>query len=65
MEFISEEHGVGAIDPSTSAGLSIGDKLELIPSHVCPVINLFDRAYAVQQGEVVGELVVAGRGMVR
>jgi D-serine deaminase-like pyridoxal phosphate-dependent protein len=65
MQFISEEHGVGSIDHSSGPGLSIGDKLELIPSHVCPVINLFDRAYAVRQGEVVGELVVAGRGMVR
>jgi D-serine deaminase-like pyridoxal phosphate-dependent protein len=65
MQFISEEHGVGSIDPSSETGLSIGDKLELIPSHACPVINLFDRAYAVREGEVVGELVVAGRGKVR
>jgi D-serine deaminase-like pyridoxal phosphate-dependent protein len=65
MEFITEEHGVGSIDLSSGTKLSIGDKLELIPSHVCPVINLFDVAYAARDGEIVEELVVAGRGRVR
>jgi D-serine deaminase-like pyridoxal phosphate-dependent protein len=65
MKFITEEHGVGSIDLSQGGALSIGDRLELIPSHVCPVINLFDRAYATRKGDVVQELVVASRGMVR
>jgi D-serine deaminase-like pyridoxal phosphate-dependent protein len=65
MEFITEEHGVGSIDLDQGGTLSIGDKLELIPSHVCPVINLFDSAYGVRRGEVTQELVVAGRGKVR
>jgi D-serine deaminase-like pyridoxal phosphate-dependent protein len=65
MKFITEEHGVGEIDLSRGGQLSIGDRLELIPSHACPVINLFDRAYATRHGEVVGELLVASRGMVR
>src|SRR5665213_929959 len=42
MQFLTEEHGVGTIDQSRGGTLSIGDKLLLIPSHVCPVINLFD-----------------------
>jgi hypothetical protein len=29
------------------------------------VINLFDSAYATRQGDVVEELIVAGRGKVR
>jgi D-serine deaminase-like pyridoxal phosphate-dependent protein len=65
MEFITEEHGVGSIDLSGGTKLSIGDKLELIPSHACPVINLFDSAYGARGGEVVEELAVAGRGKVR
>jgi D-serine deaminase-like pyridoxal phosphate-dependent protein len=65
MKFITEEHGVGEIDLEKGGSLSIGDRLELIPSHICPVINLFDRAYATRGGEVVQELVVASRGMVR
>jgi D-serine deaminase-like pyridoxal phosphate-dependent protein len=65
MKFITEEHGVGEIDLSKGGSLSIGDRLELIPSHICPVINLFDSAFGTRKGEVVQELVVASRGMVR
>ena len=65
MQFITEEHGVGWIDLSKGGTLSIGDKLLLIPSHICPVINLFDSAYATREGDVIQELIVAGRGKVR
>jgi len=65
MEFLTEEHGVGAIDPSAGGQLEIGDKLLLIPSHVCPVVNLFDTAHVVRGEDVVGELLVRGRGKVR
>lgn len=65
MQFITEEHGVGTIDPSKGGHLSIGDKLMLIPSHVCPVINLFDTATVVRGDDVVEELRIAGRGKVR
>ncbi len=65
MSFTSEEHGVGTIDLGQGGRLAIGDTLELIPSHVCPVVNLFDMAYAIRGDEVVGELRVEGRGKVR
>jgi D-serine deaminase-like pyridoxal phosphate-dependent protein len=65
MQFTTEEHGVGTIDLDRGGTLAIGDKLELIPSHICPVINLFDSAYATRNGKVVEELAVAGRGKVR
>jgi D-serine deaminase-like pyridoxal phosphate-dependent protein len=65
MQFTNEEHGVGMIDLSMGGALLIGDKLQLIPSHVCPVINLFDSGSGIRSGEVVQELVVAGRGKVR
>jgi D-serine deaminase-like pyridoxal phosphate-dependent protein len=65
MEFITEEHGVGTIDLSQGGTLSIGDKLELIPSHACAMINLFDTAYGARRGTIVQDLVVAGRGKVR
>lgn len=65
MEFINEEHGVGRIDLSRGEKLSIGDKVLLIPSHVCPVINLFDRAVTSRGENVVGAFEVAGRGAVR
>ena len=65
MEFTTEEHGVGVLDPSNGGRLEIGDKLMLIPSHVCPVVNLFDTAYVVRGEEVLGQWVVKGRGKVR
>ena len=42
--------------------LSIGDKIEIIPNHICPVCNLYDRAYLVSDGAVVRELEIAARG---
>ncbi|MHB1088795.1 MAG: alanine racemase [Acidimicrobiales bacterium] len=65
MEFMNEEHGVGYFDPAMGHSLSIGDKVLMIPSHVCPVINLFDHAIATRGERVVGQLDVAGRGRVR
>jgi D-serine deaminase-like pyridoxal phosphate-dependent protein len=65
MNFTTEEHGVGTIDLSQGGRLDIGDTLELIPSHICPVVNLFDSVYTARGSVVVGELLVAGRGKVR
>ena len=57
---LSEEHGVLELPPGAS--LRVGDRLELIPNHVCPAINLFDRVYGVRQGRVEREILVEGRG---
>lgn len=65
MEFTTEEHGVGVIDTDFGGRLEIGDKLLLIPSHVCPVINLFDSVNVVRGEDVLGEWDVKGRGKVR
>jgi D-serine deaminase-like pyridoxal phosphate-dependent protein len=63
MDFLSEEHGVGhrsdADDPR------IGDRLQLLPSHACTCVNLFDLAYGVRGERVERELPIAGRGKVR
>jgi D-serine deaminase-like pyridoxal phosphate-dependent protein len=65
MEFMNEEHGVGVIRADSDIGLAVGDRIRLIPYHVCPVINLFDRATAIRHDEVVGELDVAARGKIQ
>ncbi len=65
MEFITEEHGVGTIDRDAGHPLRIGDTLQIIPSHVCPVFNLFDVVTTYRGTTVEGELRVAGRGKVR
>lgn len=42
--------------------ISIGDKVEIIPNHICPVSNLYDVAYLVSGDEVVEELPILARG---
>jgi D-serine deaminase-like pyridoxal phosphate-dependent protein len=57
----SEEHlpfeVEGALD-----GPAIGTVLYLIPRHVCPTVNNFDRAAVVEHGEVIGVEPVTARG---
>jgi D-serine deaminase-like pyridoxal phosphate-dependent protein len=64
LDFLTEEHGVGHVLPG-GAGLSVGDRLGVIPLHVCSCVNLFDTAAGVREGRVECELVIAGRGKVR
>jgi D-serine deaminase-like pyridoxal phosphate-dependent protein len=63
MDFLSEEHGVG--HRSTGPAPGIGDRLQLIPSHACTTMNLFDVAHGVRGDRVERELRIAGRGKVR
>ena len=63
LTFMNEEHGVGH---RTGAGdVRIGDRLEVIPLHVCSCVNMFDTAYGVRDGVVESELAIAGRGKMR
>ncbi len=62
LEDLSEEHGHVTI-PHDSA-TKIGDRLRIIPNHVCPCINLHDRAFVVQGETVIDEWKVAARGKV-
>ena len=59
-----DEHGL-IHDAALRSTLAIGDKLEIIPNHICPVCNLYDSAYAVSRGQVLGELPIAARGKTR
>ncbi|KGR79911.1 D-TA family PLP-dependent enzyme [Ureibacillus manganicus] len=42
--------------------VKIGDKVEVIPNHICPVCNLYDVAYLVSGDEVVETVPVLARG---
>jgi D-serine deaminase-like pyridoxal phosphate-dependent protein len=64
LDFLTEEHGVGHI-LAGGGGLEVGDRLEVIPLHVCSCVNLFDSAAGVRDGRVERELAIAGRGKVR
>lgn len=42
--------------------LQIGDKIEIIPNHICPVCNLYDQVLLVADGKVLQTLSIACRG---
>jgi D-serine deaminase-like pyridoxal phosphate-dependent protein len=59
-----EEHGVLEVDPSEGR-LKVGDKLEIIPNHVCPAVNLFDELVGVRNDNVTVTWSVSARGKLR
>ena len=65
LSSLSEEHGI--VDISNYEGkdrLRVGDKLEIIPSHTCPVVNLTDYVYLTKGDSVFEKIPVDGRGKV-
>jgi D-serine deaminase-like pyridoxal phosphate-dependent protein len=63
LDFFSEEHGVGHVEGDED--VAIGDRLEVIPLHVCSCVNLFDAATGVRGGRVDHEIPIAARGRSR
>lgn len=61
---LSEEHGF--VDVSRSARQPrVGDRLRIVPNHVCPVVNLFDKVVFVRGEKVLGAVPVDARGAVQ
>jgi D-serine deaminase-like pyridoxal phosphate-dependent protein len=60
--FLSDEHCTIAL-PADSP-LRPGDRIQLLPPHIDPTINMHDVLYAVEGDEVVGVWPVAARGYV-
>lgn len=60
---LSEEHG--QIDFSDCDKKPVvGEKINIIPNHVCPVTNLYDQVYIYENDEVIEILSVDARGKV-
>jgi len=59
---LSEEHGHLLVPDKTA--LRVGDRLRVIPNHICPCINLQDHVFLVSGDQVLDQWKVAGRGMV-
>jgi len=56
---INEEHTqLKSID----ADLKIGQKIELIPAHICPTINLYDYIHVIKNNEYIGKWQIFARG---
>ncbi|HEY8997443.1 MAG TPA: alanine racemase [Edaphobacter sp.] len=61
---LSEEHGHVNIT-SSSRHYRIGERLRIVPNHVCTAINMHDRIYGIRNDEVVEIWPVAARGKVQ
>jgi 3-hydroxy-D-aspartate aldolase len=57
---LNDEHAVIAVPASCI--LSIGDRIQVVPSHTDPTVNLHDVFYAVEGERVVGVWPIAARG---
>jgi D-serine deaminase-like pyridoxal phosphate-dependent protein len=60
---LSEEHGVVEVPPGSD--VNIGDRLAIVPNHVCPTINLASFVTVAEGGRATDRWPVAARGMVQ
>ena len=58
---LNEEHGYVEIHGPAR----VGEKVWVVPSHVCPTVNLHDEIWYGRKGQVEGSWKVAARGKVR
>ncbi len=58
---LTEEHGILAL-PDAKSRLKIGQRVEIIPNHICPVVNLADVMYLMKNGQCEGQVEVLARG---
>lgn len=59
---LSEEHGILSIGPDTP--IQIGDRIRIVPNHVCVVSNMFDDIWLEGDGKKLEQIKVTARGKV-
>jgi D-serine deaminase-like pyridoxal phosphate-dependent protein len=64
VERFSEEHGHLNISRSERS-YRVGDRLSIIPNHVCTTVNMHDEIYGLRGEQVEAVWRVAGRGKLR
>ena len=62
MTLLTEEHGQFKAKKKIRDKLEIGDKLELIPAHVCPTMNLYDFYYLKSDNKIINKWKILARG---
>ena len=61
FEKVFDEHAI-ILDRAFHDRVQIGQKVRVIPVHICPVCNLYDQAYLISGDDVVQTLPIPGRG---
>jgi len=64
IERLNEEHATVRL-PEAARSPAVGDRVEIIPNHVCPTVNLADELIVVAGGAVVDVWPVVARGRSR
>ncbi len=60
-----EEYGMINLYGDKKREIRIGDKIEIIPYHVCDTVNLFEEIFGVREGEVEVRWPIWARGRVQ
>jgi len=58
---MNEEHGYVDL-AGDSPSFQVGDRVKVVPNHICVAVNLHERIYGVRAGQVVEEWRVEARG---
>lgn len=61
---VFDEHAI-IYSKEFSRRVKIGDKVEIIPNHICPVVNLHETAYWMYKGESLEVITVECRGKLK
>jgi D-serine deaminase-like pyridoxal phosphate-dependent protein len=60
IDHLYEEHGV--VEGSSAETLALGDRVNVVPNHACPISNLVDDVWITRNGLVLERWHVAARG---
>ncbi|NJD04733.1 MAG: DSD1 family PLP-dependent enzyme [Ruminiclostridium sp.] len=61
LKALAEEHGMVQIDEENS-NLNIGDRVKILPSHICTTVNLHDRYYVKYNDYIMDTWSISARG---
>lgn len=61
IEKVFDEHAI-INSENLSEKVFIGDKLRIIPVHICPVCNLYENAWLISNGTVIDKIEISCRG---
>lgn len=64
IDSVFDEHAI-ICNEVFSRRVEVGDKVRIIPNHICPVSNLHETAYLIDNDEVVEEIDIDCRGKLK
>lgn len=64
LHAVYDEHAI-IYNKEFHDSINVGDKVEIIPNHICPVVNLHETAYIISNGEVIDEIPIDCRGKLK